>query len=372
MSTYPHIRVEGDARERGRQYGKQAAQRIHRSVDAYREVFQHYAGWDWSRVRQFATDFEAPIRAFSIKYLEELAGMAEGAGLDLLDVLAINVRTEIMYSARAREAISIPHECTSFGLIPATGSDRAVVLGQNWDWLPHTFDTVVVLEANQDDGPNYVTVVEAGLLAKTGMNAHGLGLVTNALASNADRGDAGVPYHVLLRGILDCANVTGALSLLQQHYRSSSANYLVAHRSGSGLDVEAAPGDFSEIFVTLPDEDGILLHTNHFVSPRFTGKDVSLWTSPDSPSRYARFLSGLRREAPTRKDLKRLLADHAEHPFGVCCHPDLSVAPVEQSATIASVIMDLGRQAMWLADGPPCSTTFRRLDLTDLFGEVEE
>jgi isopenicillin-N N-acyltransferase-like protein len=166
--------------------------------------------------------------------------------------------------------------------------------------------------------------------------------------------------------------VTGALSLLQQHYRSSSGNYLVAHRSGSGLDVEAAPGGFTEIFVTLPDEDGILLHTNHFVSPRFTGKDVSLWTSPDSPSRYARFLSGLRREAPTRKDLTRLLADHAEHPFGVCCHPDLSVAPVEQSATIASVIMDLGRQAMWLADGPPCSTTFRRLDLTDLFGEVGE
>jgi isopenicillin-N N-acyltransferase-like protein len=62
-----------------------------------------------------------------------------------------------------------------------------------------------VLEVRQDEGPDFVTVVEAGLLAKTGMNAAGLGLVTNALVTDADVGEPGLPYHVLLRAHPDPA-----------------------------------------------------------------------------------------------------------------------------------------------------------------------
>ena len=35
-------------------------------------------------------------------------------------------------------------------------------------------DTVVLLESTPDDGPSFMTVVEAGLLAKFGMNSAGL------------------------------------------------------------------------------------------------------------------------------------------------------------------------------------------------------
>lgn len=107
-------------------------------------------------------------------------------------------------------------------------------------------------------------MVEAGLLAKTGMNAAGLGLVTNALVTDADVGAPGLPYHVLLRAILDYATVTEALAALQAGVRSSSANYLIAHATGAVLDVEAAPGDFTCLYPRFPD-DGVLLHTNHFL-----------------------------------------------------------------------------------------------------------
>lgn len=368
MSTYPHIRVEGDATERGRQYGEQARERIERSLVEYRKIFKHYAGWDWSEVRAFATAFEAPIRAFSSKYFDEIVGIAEGAGLDPLDLLAINVRTEIMFSARASQAMKMPLECTAFGIASPFGSNDPVLIGQNWDWQPHAFETVVVLEARQDDGPHYVTVVEAGLLAKTGMNARGLGLVTNALATDSDRGAPGVPYHVLLRAILDCSTVSEALGVLLRNVRSSSANYLIGHRSGGVIDAEAAPGDFSHLYVLTPD-DGLLVHTNHFLSPRFDGRDVSLWSSPSSPVRYARALGGLRQIKHTREDIELLLADHADYPTAVCVHPDLRLSPVEQGATVASVIMNLEEQTMWLADGPPCANEYRRLELAGLFSE---
>ena len=38
----------------------------------------------------------------------------------------------------------------------------------------------LVLEVQRDDGPDFVTVVEAGLLAKTGFNSSGIGLVVKA------------------------------------------------------------------------------------------------------------------------------------------------------------------------------------------------
>jgi isopenicillin-N N-acyltransferase-like protein len=361
------VRVDGDATERGREYGRQARARIEKSINAYRDVFNYYAGWDWSTVREFAAGFEAPIKAFGARYLEELHAIAEGAGVDALDIVAINVRTEIMYSAKARDAArSLPGECSAFALIPAPGSCEPLVLGENWDWLTFAFDTLVVLEATQDTGPAYVTVVEAGLLAKMGMNSAGLGLATNALASGRDVGEPGVPYHVMLRAILDCERVSEAFALIQGAHRSSSANYLVAHRDGSALDIEATPGDFSRAHLHEA-QGNVLLHTNHFLSPTFDDVDVSLWAMPDSPVRLARLRAGLSDDKPTVARVRELLRDHANYPFSICCHPNPTDDPIDQGATIASVLMNLEDATMWLADGLPCAMPYRELNFQELF-----
>ena len=129
MSEYPHVRVTGSAAERGRQYGEQARDRVRRSVSAYERVFEHYAGWDWSVVRREAARFEAPIAEFRPDYLAEMRGIADGAGLDLADVLAINVRTEVMFAAKARQATGLPrsgpHECSAFAVAPPPGQAGA-------------------------------------------------------------------------------------------------------------------------------------------------------------------------------------------------------------------------------------------------------
>lgn len=368
-APFPHVRVGGEARERGRAYGAAAAERVARSVEAYREVFAHYAGWDWSRVREEAALYEEPIKAYGAKYMDELRGIAEGAGLELVDVLAINVRTEVMFAAQARQAGRLPSECSAFAVLPEASADGHTLVGQNWDWLPHCFDTVVVLEAEQDDGPNFVTVVEAGLLAKTGMNSSGLGLVTNALVTAADRGEPAVPFHVLLRAILDAHNASDALAALQRSKRSSSANYLIAHRDGLAVDVEAVPGDFRRLFLVFP-EDGVLLHTNHFLS-QLPITDVSVWSMPDSPFRLERMRRAVRERGPklSLEDFRELLGDHANHPSGVCCHPDPRLVPLERSATVASVLMDLDAMRMWVADGFPCRTPYRELDCSELLAK---
>jgi isopenicillin-N N-acyltransferase-like protein len=76
MPTFPHVRVQGKPRERGRQYGEQARERIGRSIAAYRAVFRHYAGWSWSKVIREARRYEEPIAAYGAAYLEELRSCA--------------------------------------------------------------------------------------------------------------------------------------------------------------------------------------------------------------------------------------------------------------------------------------------------------
>src|SRR5262249_53877456 len=375
MGQYPHIRVAGSAEQRGRLYGEQARERVRRSVSAYRDVFAELAGWEWDTVRAEAARFQAPIAAFGPQYLAELRGIADGAGIDFGDILAINVRTEVMFAAKARQAAAStnrtgPAECSAFAVAPAPGRAGPTLLGQNWDWLPHTAETVVVLEVRQDHGPDFVTVVEAGLLAKTGMNSSGLGLVTNALVTAGDLGEPGLPYHLALRAILDCETVSDALTALQSGERSSAANYLIAHRDGSVVNVEAAPGDFSQLFLLFP-EDGVVLHSNHFLSPRFGGKDVSVWVMPDSPLRLQRIRAGLGGPGgpPTLDPSRALLADHANYPSGLCCHPDPRMDPYDQGATVASVLMDLGAQQMYLADGNPCTAPYRQLDYREFLAK---
>jgi isopenicillin-N N-acyltransferase-like protein len=358
--AFPHIRVQGDAYERGRQYGTQAAERVRRSVEIYRGVFQHYAGWDWAQVSGHALTYEAPIRAYRAHFIDEIRGIAAGAGLTFTDVLALNVRTEIMFAAVARAAAQ---GCTAVVALPEATADGHTLVGQNWDWKPQTAETVVLLEAEPETGPRFITAVEAGLLAKTGMNAVGIGLVTNALVSDQDQGEPGVPYHAALRAILEAENMSEALLALTYHRRASSANYLIAHRDGEAINVEAAPGDYSQVYTDFP-RDGVYAHTNHFICPGFDLKDVELWNGPGSLFRHHRADKHLhrRRGECDVASLREIFTDHFNHPYAICSHRDPKLADAEQYVSVFSIIMDLDTATLWLADGRPCQAAYTEIE----------
>ena len=371
MNTYPRLRISGGARQRGRAYGEQARERVRLSRDSYAEVFAHAAGWSWDQAVASAARYEKPIRDLAPDVMQEIEGIAEGSGLPVGDVLAINARTEIIFAASAREAAAQravrARECTALALLSSRTRSGRPLLAQNWDWLPHAFETVVVLEVEQpDDRPNFVTLVEAGLLAKASMNSAGLGVVTNALVSSADRGQPGIPYHVMLRLMADCETMTDALKVVQAAPRSSSANYLIAHADDVAVNIEAAPGDFRALSWQIP-QDGSLVHTNHFLSLPPGVDEVSLQVMPDSLIRLQRAadeLSGC--PAWDVKAIAELLSDHAGWPVGICGHPDPRQQPIDRDATVLSVVMDLAERQMWLASGSPCTHPFEQLSLGGL------
>ena len=333
---------------------------MHRSIEIYGALFEHYAGWDWDTARRCAGAFEAPVGAAHPHLLEEIRGIAEGAGVAFADILALNVRTEIMGSGIARRP---PAECTAFAALPEATSDGHVLIGQNWDWNPRMCETVVVLDVERDDGPDYVTVVEAGLLAKSGMNSAGVGLVTNALISLQDVGAPGLPYHVLLRAILDAETLLEAIEVVTRDRRASSANYLIAHRDGSAVDLEAAPGDGDRVS-SLPVTQGVLAHANHYVCAPVGVADAMPAHTPDTLDRLER-AQRLLADAGGRIDrslVQGVLRDHAGDPGGICRHVDPASPEHERSVTVASVVLDLTSAQLWLADGAPCRHEYRLFD----------
>ena len=370
-STYPTVRVSGDPRERGRSYGEQTGDRVVASIHGYERAFRFYAGWGWDRVRREALRFEAPIVAAYPSFVEEMRGLAEGAQVSFADVISINVRTEIMFAGQARMAAGRPPaECSAIGVLPEAAADGHTLLAQNWDWLEHCFDTVVVLEVEQDDGTRFASVVEAGLLAKTGLNEHGLGVCTNALVTTRDAGQPGIPYHVLLRAFMDARTPSEVTSIAMAHGRSSSANFLIGHADGIVMDLETQPGGRSRVHTQFADA-GVLLHTNHFLHD-VGDEELSIWSMPDSPIRLDRLR---RRFASEPRPLKAeaitaALGDHGNHPNGVCCHVDASNAVEERGATIVSVLMDLDERRLWIANGNPCATPYVEHDLRDLFADA--
>ena len=171
-----------------------------------------------------------------------------------------------------------------------------------------------------------MTVVEAGLLAKTGMNSSGLGLVTNALVTAADTGDARHPLPPRAAGDPGLRDRVRRPAALQPAERSSAANYLIAHRDGSVVDVEAAPGDFTSCSCCSRRTGWCCTATTSCRPVR--RQDVSVWAMPDSPLRLQRVRAGLGTGGPATLDTFRaLLADHANYPSGVCCHPDPRMDP---------------------------------------------
>ena len=370
MSQFPRIRLVGDDIERGRQLGKQARKRINRSVEIYRDLFEHYAKWDWRQVVEYASRYRPVLETYCPHLLQEMYGISEGANLSLDDILALNVRTEIMFATAGRTS---QRECTAFVAIPDATRDGNTLIGQNWDWKPETSDTMIIMEVERETLPNFVTVVEAGLLAKAGFNSAGIGLVTNGLITDLDRGDLGVPYHAMLRLILEARTISEAVEIIVRLPRASSANYLIAHKDGEAVDLEVAPGSRPLVYWSFP-RNGFLAHTNHFLSSH--GREFIDLTLMEFPNSFLR----LRRVDRLTQDqygdlsvlsLNNMLSDHFDQPHSICAHIDPRVPPMKRYSTVASLIIDLTVDTMWLADGNPCQTPLRELDYADLMTASE-
>src|SRR5580698_9842383 len=99
IEPFPLIEISGPPRERGRQYGRQAAPRIRKGTSHYFAQLKQLS-LDSAGVFKLVRDYLPVIEAFEPVYIEEMHGIAEGAGVPFEDVVLLNARTEILKLAQ--------------------------------------------------------------------------------------------------------------------------------------------------------------------------------------------------------------------------------------------------------------------------------
>ncbi len=362
--SFPIIHVSGSAYERGRQHGTLAGERVARSVAIYRDAFLDGAGLDWPAVLDRANDFARLIESYDAGILAEMSGIADGAGFRLEEIVAINCRTEILFGGRShRSQPPLEAECTTIAVSPSASAEGTTILAKNWDWKAPCRDSVIVLQARQDDGPDFVMLVEAGMVGRDGFNAAGIAVCGNLLRSTRDGSKPGVPVPFIRRRVLNSSRLDRAMGEILNAERAASTNYIVAHESGTIVNFEASP---DQVYPVYP-ERGLLTHSNHFTHLAAQVQGIGLLTSPDTLYRMHRVRDLLEPKIGQIRvdDVKAALRDHVGLPQAVCRHPDPELPESRQTMSIASIVIDLGQREMHVAVGAPCCHDYETIGLPE-------
>ncbi|WP_219461983.1 C45 family autoproteolytic acyltransferase/hydolase [Nonomuraea rhizosphaerae] len=357
----PLVAVEGTPREMGQELGRRTRDLVERSLSTYLRRFRDDAGLADGDVLRWGGVYLGVAREYDPAIAGMLEGLAEGAGVRVEHVTALNARTELLYGTGYRD-----EGCTSVAVLPQYTRDGHTLLAQNWDWHPEQQPVTFLLATRDTEGFAVLTLAEAGMLAKSGLNSAGLGVCANLLVSDRDSGGKGVPYHYLLRGVLNAPRMSRALRRTLNVTRISSGNLLIADAGGEAIDLEVAP----EVFGHLLPQDGLLAHSNHFQCP-LPLRDAKVAASALTllrPSRIRhRLEDAVRARAVTCEDVVAALRDHFSFPDGVCRHADPDAERDELSTTVYSIVMDLDERLLSIATGPPCEHEYATWRLDDVF-----
>jgi len=358
VKTIPVIELNAaDPGKRGRAYGEAARGRIETIISFYREIIHCTTGETWEQTIDRIAPFRLKAQAFAPDLVEEIQGIADGAGRAFEDIFLLNARSEILYNPQV-----LAQECTTIAALPEATRNDEMLLAQNWDWYDGALNCQVILKIGPHDGkPALITFTEAGQLAKIGMNAAGIGLVVNNLTSDQPR--TGVPWIFLTRRVLESSYLAQALGYVLNTGRAHSINFLIGYAAGEAVNLETSP---VETHVLWP-ENGICVHTNHYLKPGKNFRDLKPLRDP-YPSTYLRFRRALMRMNELRGDIddqgiRNILADHMDKPFSVCMHRNPAVEPLLQVVTCLSVIMNLSRRKIHYTLGNPCRGEIQTLDL---------
>lgn len=357
----PLIAVEGTYQEMGAELGRRTSDLVERSLGTYVRRFRDDAGLSDADVLRWGAIYLDVARSYDPNIAAMLEGLAEGSGQRVEHITALNARTEMLYGTGYRD-----EGCTSVAVLPKHTRDGHTLLAQNWDWHPEQGPVTFLLATRDTEGFSVLTLAEAGMLAKSGLNSAGLGVCANLLVSDRDTGGKGVPYHYLLRGVLQSPTMSKAHRKVLPVTRISSGNLLLADAGGEAIDLEVAP----DVFGHLLPADGLITHANHFASTLpLVDRKVSTSALTLLRSARARHLleDAARARTVTVADIVGALRDHYSFPDSICRHLDPDVPAGEEITSVYSIVMDLNARDLYIASSPACTQAYARWRLDDVF-----
>ena len=164
--------------------------------------------------------------------MDEIRGLAEGAGVTFADAMAVNIRGEL---GQVKEG-----GCTAY----AVKRQGEILIGQNSDMTTEIPPLAYVLHLKPADKPEVLIWTFGGMLGYHGINSAGIGQFANALGGGP-RGQFGMPHYPVKRMMLECRTSAEVVDLLRKIPLASNGNYVMcdSKRDPRRRGDHCGPGD---------------------------------------------------------------------------------------------------------------------------------
>lgn len=357
------ITVSGSGYERGYQHGQQLKKEIGELMLLWKNDLQSSTKMPAdSFLHQFltSTNFIPAVEKFTPDILEEVRGIAEGAGQTFNDIFAFQLTDEYWVYEDKLSNDTINHHCSGIGIPALNGNPAYVAQNMDLDAWMDGYQIILHIKRNGDTPEQYILTC-AGSVAFNGINEHGIGVCVNTLMQLSASAD-GLPVSFMIRGLLASKTGSEALQFLKATKHASGQNYILGAMD-SVYDFEASA---QKVVRISPDASGIVYHTNHPV----VNDDVKPWYrkyyqdylagSTQNKNSEIRLASLKKRSARTKdknEEFIKTTLQSKDDPNNPVCRAHLLNKPV---FTFGSVIFTLSdKPSMQVTAGPPDESEYQ-------------
>ncbi len=251
------LELQGTPYERGKIHGQTLKMEIQELIKLWKaDIEKSYSIPAETFIRKLleVSDFQPAIERWTPGLLDEVRGIADGAGVDFQTMYAFQLIDETWVMS---EDLGLA-KCTTIGA--GKRGDTPALVAQNLD-IPsfyHGFQTVLRIRGSIDE-PEALVFTIPGIVAANGLNERSIGVCVNAVTQLAYSAK-GLPVAFLIRGILRQKTYADAVRFLKKIQPAAPQNYVIGGPAAVA-SFERSAGQTVE-FVPFKDAE-FTYHTNH-------------------------------------------------------------------------------------------------------------
>lgn len=337
--SIPYIEISGSNYEVGKQLGKYSKDMLPRFLNS--ETIRKDREEKLRQPEILKASLEIARQRYP-QFIEEMQGIADGAGLTFETIFAFNWRPRPRQGQRGCTTLIVPKE------------DR-VLIAHNEDWRTRTND-IFMARLRYKNGLDCLVVCYHGFLPGVSGSVNQAGVVQTLNALISSDGGPGLPMMFVHRAALEATSIEEAINIVIQPARADSENFNFAQGTRA-VYAETSATDFEIVEVKTP-----TVHTNHFLEEKLKPFEASSRLE-STHARYQRATKMLDTiDDPTPDDLKKILSSHEDTPWCICRHGSEADCQ-DYCDTLGSMVIDTKDRSIDYCQGPPCRGNFERFTL---------
>lgn len=253
-SNFFTVEVKGTSYERGFQHGRALKKIIRPAIDRFKydmvSEFLKTAGTDynWKDYKKFFyenTGLYETAKNEASDLVEEIQGIADGAGLDFKDVFAYNLNFDetfwvlekmtgvdpMLAMEKMKDSKDVINGHCSHGSV---WKDGKASVGYTLDWTRHFEGTQALIKHVKKDGAVLLTTTYAGTLIGHGINAtHGYTFTPHSKFQLEHDVDHGLAQIFIYRKLIEVGSVDKAIEILKNIHPAAGLGYALTDKDGT-------------------------------------------------------------------------------------------------------------------------------------------